>query len=277
MIFTGNFLFNFGSQGNDNGELKFPEDIIVWEEKIFVTDLGNNRIQIFDINGNFVTMQLVSNVTYAEFERPHSIAVSDNKIFVADSPVYRVQIFEASDILSSSLSSTSEVEYDQIKTINPKMPFTLDVGIHVIPEMSNINEETSIRINFLQSNTQSIQEHVDYRISVSKDDNYVFEPIHMTHTSTGSVTIPVKFSENGLHDIDIDVGGFLFSAFSPQTVSFTINVGQTNVQPEETSIPDWIKNNAGWWAEDQISDSDFVKGIEYMIQNGIIKIEKVQT
>ena len=31
------------------------------------------------------------------------------------------------------------------------------------------------------------------------------------------------------------------------------------------------------WGEDQIGDSDFVKGIEYMIQNGIIKIEKVQT
>ena len=91
-------MFNFGSEGNDNGELKYPEDIVVWKEKIFVTDLGNNRIQIFDINGNFVTM-LSSNVTHEEFERPHSIAISDNKIFVADSPVYRVQIFEASDTL----------------------------------------------------------------------------------------------------------------------------------------------------------------------------------
>ena len=37
-------------------------------------------------------------------------------------------------------------------------------------------------------------------------------------------------------------------------------------------IPPWIKNNAGWWANGQINDSDFVKGIQYMVQNGIINI-----
>ncbi|MGB6462733.1 MAG: carboxypeptidase-like regulatory domain-containing protein [Nitrosotalea sp.] len=37
-------------------------------------------------------------------------------------------------------------------------------------------------------------------------------------------------------------------------------------------IPQWIKNNAGWWASGQIGDSDFVKGIQYMVENGIIKI-----
>ncbi len=38
------------------------------------------------------------------------------------------------------------------------------------------------------------------------------------------------------------------------------------------SIPDWIKNNAGWWANGQISDKDFVSGIQYLIENGIMKI-----
>ena len=80
----------------------------------------------------------------------------------------------------------------------------------------------------------------------------------------------------------------IFVADSPvyrvQIFEASDTLGQTNVQPketvepvEETSIPDWIKNNAGWLAEDQIGDSDFIKGIEYMIQKGIIKIEKVQT
>jgi len=38
-------------------------------------------------------------------------------------------------------------------------------------------------------------------------------------------------------------------------------------------IPEWIKNNAKWWSEGQISDSDFVVGIEYMIKNDIIIIQ----
>jgi hypothetical protein len=37
-------------------------------------------------------------------------------------------------------------------------------------------------------------------------------------------------------------------------------------------IPPWIKNNAGWWASGQISDNDFVSGIQYLIKNGIMKI-----
>ena len=35
-------------------------------------------------------------------------------------------------------------------------------------------------------------------------------------------------------------------------------------------IPVWIKNNAEWWANDQIDDDTFVQGIEYLIKNGII-------
>lgn len=37
-------------------------------------------------------------------------------------------------------------------------------------------------------------------------------------------------------------------------------------------IPSWIKTNAGWWAEGQISDSDYVEGIQWLIENGVIRI-----
>ncbi|MDE1763981.1 MAG: hypothetical protein KGH88_07020 [Thaumarchaeota archaeon] len=42
-------------------------------------------------------------------------------------------------------------------------------------------------------------------------------------------------------------------------------------------IPQWIKNNAKWWSEDQVGDSDFVKGIQYLVQNGIIQIPQTQS
>jgi hypothetical protein len=37
-------------------------------------------------------------------------------------------------------------------------------------------------------------------------------------------------------------------------------------------IPDWVKTNAGWWADGKISDNDFVLGIQYLIGRGIMKI-----
>jgi hypothetical protein len=45
---------------------------------------------------------------------------------------------------------------------------------------------------------------------------------------------------------------------------------------QSSSIPIWIKNNAAWWSEQQIGDSDFVAGIEYLIKNGIINVPGVQ-
>ena len=37
-------------------------------------------------------------------------------------------------------------------------------------------------------------------------------------------------------------------------------------------IPEWIKNNAGWWAEGKIYDASFIAGIEWLISNGIITV-----
>ena len=42
---------------------------------------------------------------------------------------------------------------------------------------------------------------------------------------------------------------------------------------ENIIIPAWIKNNAGWWASDNISDSDFLYGIKYLVESNIIKFQ----
>jgi len=38
------------------------------------------------------------------------------------------------------------------------------------------------------------------------------------------------------------------------------------------NVPDWIKNNAQWWADGLISENDFVQGIEYLVGKGIIQV-----
>ena len=44
-----------------------------------------------------------------------------------------------------------------------------------------------------------------------------------------------------------------------------------------TEIPEWVKNNALWWADGLITDEGFSTGIEYMIKEGIISIPQIQT
>jgi len=45
---------------------------------------------------------------------------------------------------------------------------------------------------------------------------------------------------------------------------------------QDSKIPDWIKNNAKWWSEGQIGDSEFVSGIKYLIENDIMTIQQEQ-
>lgn len=55
-----------------------------------------------------------------------------------------------------------------------------------------------------------------------------------------------------------------------QYESLSISVeGESN----QNEIPNWIRNNAAWWADGMISDFDFVKGIEYLVGSGTISVQ----
>ena len=60
--------------------------------------------------------------------------------------------------------------------------------------------------------------------------------------------------------------------FAGDSVIDIIGTDALNPFSPEPEIPSWIKNNAGWWADDQIDDTTFVQGIQYMITNGILQV-----
>ena len=69
-----------------------------------------------------------------------------------------------------------------------------------------------------------------------------------------------KFEKDGIFDY--------FCTLHPWMVG-TINVGVS-----EPSVPNWVKNNAAWWSDGQINDSDFATGIEYLIKENVIDVPK---
>jgi hypothetical protein len=48
-----------------------------------------------------------------------------------------------------------------------------------------------------------------------------------------------------------------------------------NSSAQDAQIPNWIKNVAGWWGSDIISENEFITGIEYLINNNIILLDFV--
>ena len=45
---------------------------------------------------------------------------------------------------------------------------------------------------------------------------------------------------------------------------------EKGLPPELPKIPQWIKTNAEWWTTDQISDSEFMEGIDFLFKKGVI-------
>lgn len=87
-------------------------------------------------------------------------------------------------------------------------------------------EGAVLGVEFVNPQTQRVQEHIDYTVAVSKGGSAVFGPIPLTHTSPGSVSIPVEFSlGEGVYSVDLGVEGILFQPIPKETASFDIPVG----------------------------------------------------
>jgi hypothetical protein len=63
------------------------------------------------------------------------------------------------------------------------------------------------------------------------------------------------------------------SILSVLIIISTIPFVSSEVIRGESTIPDWVKNTAGWWASEQIDDSAFLQGIQYLIKEEIIVVE----
>jgi len=118
----------------------------------------------------------------------------------------------------------------------------------------------------------------------------VHKPDGITENREVHITNDGEFSSPLLFDSNSPVGQYLISAFYQEgyvgIISFFVVQAQTpevqtqteKIAPDMPSIiPPWIKNNAKWWADEKISDNDFVSAIEYLIQQGMIKISIIKS
>lgn len=83
-----------------------------------------------------------------------------------------------------------------------------------------------------------------------------------------------NFTRNGMHPCLSPTPNQSGSGnnMPPQgAMTTTSTTGAQNVP-----IPSWVKNNAKWWSTGTIDDSTFAQGIQYMVQQKIVKIPPTQ-
>lgn len=91
----GNPFFKFGQEGEGPGEFKFPYGISGDSEgNVYVSDLYNGCISIFDSKGNFLKYFAEQNPKEKVIESPGGLRVIDNKVYVTDIQKSKVLIFD---------------------------------------------------------------------------------------------------------------------------------------------------------------------------------------
>lgn len=86
--FAGKWL-TFGKEGNADGDFYYPTDVQITEDKIWVADAYNNRLQVFDKQGNHLNTIGVEQ----KMNAATGIFVTDQEVFSTDFENDRVLVF----------------------------------------------------------------------------------------------------------------------------------------------------------------------------------------
>ena len=89
------YLSEWGSFGIvEPGHFSHPQFIAVDDEgNVYVSDLGNKRVQKLSSDGQYITEWGKSGTASGEFHYPSGIAVNEDSVFVADRELNRIQKF----------------------------------------------------------------------------------------------------------------------------------------------------------------------------------------
>jgi DNA-binding beta-propeller fold protein YncE len=90
----GDFLRAWGREGSANGAFHGPEDVVVDSRgRVFVTDSGNSRVQVFTIAGQYLTQFSTMAIAPAGFD-PIGLAVDiADRVFVTEMENDRLEVF----------------------------------------------------------------------------------------------------------------------------------------------------------------------------------------
>ena len=133
--------------------------------------------------------------------------------------------------------------------------YTVGESVIFTGSVNKYDEDRSLRISVFDSSKNLI---------ITKKT-----PVDTYGKFTYTVQLNEKFS-NGKYIVKSQYGN---SKSTVTTSSFLITA--TNMPAMESNaseIPVWIKNNAGWWADGSIDDNSFVQGIQFLVQEGFMKI-----
>ena len=152
------------------------------------------------------------------------------------------------------------VSFVVTSTFTPQLSVDSSVGTLEIDNEELMMSKVKTVIAKITGTIKNYERGTPIILTIQKPDTTT-EEISVNGKKTGEFTARITIRDGwplGVYQVNVT-----YKERALGTVSFVLN---------EIEIPSWIKNNAKWWSEGTISDSDFTTGIQYMINENIMVI-----
>ena len=176
--------------------------------------------------------------------------------------LYEKQEKEQSKIIFSLTPKSDDVLLvDVTENVQYKITMTM------MPKQIVSGQETTLLFKIYDVFLQGKAVSVNYDLLVKSGDTVLYQ------TSGTSSDSKEKWNE-AKFDIPKDVANIISVRFENlggnRLARAEIPLMVSTIDGQE--VPSWIKNNAGWWCQKLISDDEFLRGVEYLIDKNIIDV-----
>ena len=204
-VFDGEvkYLFEFGSD-----KMKSPLCIVIYKDRVFVTQHGGGCLLVYDLNGKFIQQVGTPGSSEGQFNQPRGITIhnTNGDIYVCDASNSRIQIFSndysyKSQFGMSILKSPTDIQLtkDTIFVLSDQNPFLYTFNYNLTQLHNTVCDSICKHLKCPFSFV--IDGNANFIISDYNNNNIVIfnNTGHLLHTLTDSILRPagVCLNSNG--------------------------------------------------------------------------------
>jgi len=108
--YSGSERLKLGGEGSEKGQFYYPTDVQLTEDRIWVADAYNNRVQVFDKDGAF--MDAIGELD--DINAATGLFISTDRLFVTDFENSRILVFDLEGNLWSEITEGIDKPTDMI-------------------------------------------------------------------------------------------------------------------------------------------------------------------
>ena len=196
------YLFEFGSD-----KMKQPLCIVIYKDRVFVTQYGDGCLLVYDLNGEFIKRVGTPGSAEGQLKHPCGIAIhnTNGDIYICDFSNNRIQIFSndysyKSQFGMSILKSPTDIQLtkDSIFVLSHQNPFLYTFNYNLTQLHNTVCD--SICKHLSDPYSFIIDGNDNFIISDSNNNIVIFNNTgHLLHTLTDSISHPrgVCLNSNG--------------------------------------------------------------------------------